>query len=164
MNTEQLKEAVMALNHATELFNKAVMETTKSTRKGKRVRNAGGVYYWLTVDGRAIESKDCQDTHDNYVWSVGNYFLTREAAESYITKLLTTQEIKDRIAELNDGWESDWSNLNQKRYLVYLSRERLGTACLHDNQLVSSDLHFKCPEIGAQLIEEFGNRLYVLFS
>lgn len=70
----------------------------------------GNYYYIDDSDGEVMKDIDCGYEVDNYRFSVGNYYLTKEEAEKALRMQINIVKINDRIDELNEGWSPDWNN------------------------------------------------------
>lgn len=75
-------------------------------------------YYYLNDCGETEIETDEDYPVDNFRYSIGNYFETKEQAENYKQKLLIEQELRDVARELNKGEEIDWNNQDQKKYCL----------------------------------------------
>ena len=94
-----------------------------------------------------------------------NVFPSEKEAQAALDRINKRNEILDRIEELNEGWEPDWSDFDQDKHWMTWDRE--------DNQffiagnIISKSLpdryYLKSESIGHQLIEEFEDDLKVLF-
>ena len=75
-------------------------------------------YYYLNDCGETEIETDEDYPVDNFRYSIGNYFETKEQVENYKEKLLIEQELRDIAMELNKGEEIDWNNQDQKKYCL----------------------------------------------
>ena len=75
--------------------------------------------YWFLDCGDFESDYDEYSEIDDYRYSVGNYFKTKEQVENYKEKLLIEQELRDIARELNKGEEIDWNDNDQKKYYLY---------------------------------------------
>lgn len=91
-------------------------------KNGGRWRAQIGDTYWM-IEGAGLvrESIDDEDEYDQYRFSIGNYHKTESEALAWRERQIATQQIKDRIAELNaqHGWVADWSDTSQAKYTFY---------------------------------------------
>lgn len=55
----------------------------------------GREYYYLSEGGKVFMFPDRRTAEDDYTYSIGNYFETKEEAEHYEQVLLATQRLKD---------------------------------------------------------------------
>ena len=113
-NKQQALERLSALeNESKELREIINASSDNETNQFKRWRvEKGKGYYLLKERGGIGNFKEELDDVDNYLYSIGNYFKTREEVEKHKEKLILQQQIKDRIRDLNEGWTPDWSNDN----------------------------------------------------
>lgn len=78
-------------------------------------------YHYVQSDGAFIwRDKDRGVTFDNWNYSIGNYFATREEVERYRERLIITQKLKDLASEINPELV-DWENEGQDKYYIYYS-------------------------------------------
>lgn len=77
--------------------------------------------YWCIVEsGNVAEYTENGHIVDNFNYSKGNYFKSKEEAEQLLKNLITKQKLKDLALELNKGKEIDWGNPDQLKYgIVY---------------------------------------------
>ena len=76
-------------------------------------------YYYLNDCGGIEIETDEDYPVDNFRYSIGNYFETKEEAENYKEKLIIEQELRDIAMELNKGEKIDWEDTQEKYYLSY---------------------------------------------
>ena len=108
---EYLKKEIKNLeNMINELEN-------KGNNKYKRKRYDR--YWFLNDIGATINIKAIINNNDNFKYSIGNYFETKEQAKNYKEKLLIEQKLRDIAMELNKGKEIDWDNDIQDKYYLY---------------------------------------------
>lgn len=85
----------------------------------KRWRAVKGDKYWILDDEGGYTYSDHYNETDNYFYSIGNYFKTKEEAEFYKNELIYTQMLKDYIYE-HDDVELKWWDVGQEKwYLLY---------------------------------------------
>ena len=91
--------------------------------------------------------------------SIGNYFKSKEDAEMVIRAIRLEQAIRIRRIELNDGWEPDWNDENETKYLIskFFDFITSGTTHLYDISPVFG--YYKSQEITQQVIDEFEDDL-----
>lgn len=105
------------LEELKNLENKINELESKGNNKYKRER--GDSYWCFNYSGNPIFQKDISDRIDNFRYSIGNYFETKEQVENYKEKLIIEQELRDIARELNKGEEIDWTNGIQEKYYLY---------------------------------------------
>jgi len=122
--------------------------------------------YWAIDSCGTIKLSGWGDSKcDNFRYQNSNVFPSEGDAQAALDRLNKRNEILDRIEELNEGWEPDWSDFDQDKHWMTWDRE--------DNQffiagnIISKSLpdryYLKSESIGHQLIEEFEDDLKVLF-
>ena len=94
-----------------------------------------GIFFFIDPAGGVwkkefISSNSC----DENKFLLGNAFPTREAAESEVERLKVIHEIKEFIAENDDG-EIDWADSSELKYVLKYCIEdgkvRTGTFCIY---------------------------------
>lgn len=114
---------VNRIEELEKVIAKAQSELEVLRGGGKRWRgNAFDRYWFINDHGEVVSLPDDRDEYGDYRYSIGNYFRTKEEAKHALKRMIATQQIKDRIAELNAkrGWVADWSDANQsKGFLTY---------------------------------------------
>ncbi len=133
-------------------------EKTKRWRSGIR-----GEYYFADHDFCVELGEDDRHVIDNGNYKSGNYFPTREQAEHHANRLKTIAEIRNRIEELNGGWEPEFKN-GEMNYAFHKYQGRIRMEYSSMTQHLETWKYFDTAEIGEQLIKEFGDRLKVLFE
>lgn len=95
--------------YEVEITEEQVKEIKKP--KGKRWRaEKRKTYFNIYLDGTACIYTELGDATDKFLYSIGNYFRTKEEAEEYRKKLLYRQQYKDFIGEdlvTKDDWKDD---------------------------------------------------------
>jgi hypothetical protein len=136
--------------------------------KPKNKRWRAGIYgkYFICASQSAKEIKEVNDEYDNGFYAQGNYFETETEAELELTRRIKKQQILDRISELNDGWEPDWSRISKNKFYVYYSySDNCYRISNHGGVKVISDSHYLASQaVAQQLIKEFGDDLKYLFE
>jgi hypothetical protein len=120
-------------------------------------------WYYNPACGVVLTGED-QCGFDGNNFAIGNYFATEEEAEAYKNKLILTHRIKDRIAELNEGWNPDWKSFNKEKYYICIYCGKLDVSFAYLRNIVESWKYIKSRALAEQLISEFGDDLKVLFE
>jgi hypothetical protein len=122
-------------------------------------------YYFLNVNGDTIKSGEMLHKHDNYRYSIGNYFETKEECEYYKNKLLATQRLKDLALRLNEGWKPDWNNFDEEKWFIYYDYKYEEYNCNRYYLFYKiPNTYFKSEEIGKKAMELMGNDLDYIFD
>ena len=87
-------------------------------KKGKFRAKKDGKYWLLNTWGSIVYVYENNDEIDNFLHLTGNYFATKEETEAYKAYLEALGRVTHAVYELNDGWEPDWSDRNNK-WCVY---------------------------------------------
>lgn len=91
-------------------------DVCEEVKEHKRWRAEEGETYFL-VDGFGDLDNDTEDRMywDDFRWSTGNYFKTKQEARRYRDYLLAYQELRD----LAEGFVPDWEDQDQLKYHIY---------------------------------------------
>lgn len=74
-----------------------------------------GEEYWCVSDGGVVDIADWEDNdEDNFCYSQGNCFATKEEAELYKRVLDTESKLRQYAIEHNEG-AIDWDNTGQEK-------------------------------------------------
>lgn len=123
----------------------------------KRWRASIGEHYyvfWLNNKPRKL-IKNGLGT-DNGSYESGEYFRTPEEAESYMSIKLATQRVIDRLRELDDGSQTDWSDNTKEKYYVYFDwdTKKLVVNCTYFIQFTEANRYSAKQESWLQIIKE----------
>lgn len=102
----------------------AELEALRVGGKGLRWRAEVAGEYWVINDLGEIGSlPDYHDKYDDVRYSIGNYFQTKEEAHRSLKRMIATQQLKDRIAELNaqQGWVASFEGLLQGNWIPFFN-------------------------------------------
>lgn len=146
-------------------INESDLQKLEKPKSYKRWRaEVCGLYWCINDSGYIVHASEAICISDDLRHATGNYFQTREEAEAYREKLIKTQAIKDRIAELNEGWKPNWGNDNQDKYCIEYYKGRIRVECYDSIQSANNDLQMRSQEVAEQILAEFGEDLKVLFQ
>lgn len=95
------------------------LEEKKPSRKRWRAEK-NQEYWYIRSDGDVDDDIELHYEMDNWKYSIGNYFKTKEEAEFHKKELIYTQMLKDYIYE-HDDVELNWHNSNQNKYFMFYS-------------------------------------------
>lgn len=127
---------------------KDYLNTNKEENKSYK-RKRPDRYWFLNDIGTTINIKAFISNNDNFKYSIGNYFETKEQAENYKEKLLIEQELKDIARELNKDEEIDWEDDSQDKYYLSFGYYKKEIGCSFNNNykvqgvIYCSDKNFK---------------------
>lgn len=115
------------MENLSEAERKQLLSLVEKANKPKRfcLNNiiSGESYFFIDTDGEVWESRFSSSTSiatNRFV--IGNAFPTREAAEFAVERLKVIHEIKEFIAENDDG-EIDWADRYTKKYSLYYATD-----------------------------------------
>lgn len=119
------------MNNKIKELNAQIAELTAKRdellKGNKRWRaRKGGIFHYVSDKGSTgcmADPKSVFSDADGF-YQMGNYFRTESEAQHARNRMIATQQIKDRIAELNaqHGWVADWSDDQQSKYWVIFHR------------------------------------------
>lgn len=99
------------------IINLSDYEEVKGTKKNWKPERRE--QYWFIGDKGTIFPTSWFDTkNDIFRYESLNCFELVQQAEAYRDYLLALGKVTRRINELNEGWEPDWSNEHQKKYMI----------------------------------------------
>lgn len=87
-------------------------------KKGKFRAKYDDRYWYIDSDGNVHYSTETNHSSDDFSHLTGNYFATEKEAKEYKTYLEALGHVTHAVYALNDGWEPDWSDTNQKKWYV----------------------------------------------
>ena len=133
-------------------------------KKPKRWRAEKDGKYFTVGDAGTVGCRT-EDLHpyDDYRYEQRNYFQTQEEGERYRDKLILKAEIRNRIEELNDGWEPDFK-YGIKNYSTLIEFGEIKYDYTDISQALESWKYLKNYEVFEILKKEFGEDLKVLFE
>ena len=101
-------------------IDKAIQTMTKLKelqQKEEKWQPKGGDYY-IQMNGKVYSFAKPQQAEIDF----GMAFETRQAAEKASKVYRKYHRLYKLAEELNEGWEPDWSNPNQPKYIVRINR------------------------------------------
>ena len=131
-------------------------------KQGRWKPERGEEYYAICAEGDYEKLENTNHCVDKYNIAVGHCFKTKEEANEYAKKLIFNQKVLDRIAELNEGWEPDWDN-KENKFSLYVNNGCLMVEYWGKIKNTSDKKHFKSRQIGEQIIKEFDNDKLIKF-
>jgi hypothetical protein len=152
------KEAILEIDGKRHrvTIHEAIEEKPKRWRADR-----GGLYYVAEVG--VAQYTESGTSVDNLNFQTRNYFRTKKEAERELHRIKTVNKIRDRIEELNDGWEVG----DGDGYVWYFELTEGGNIdceCYKNLICCPKWMHFKSSAISQTLIEEFGDDLKLLFE
>jgi hypothetical protein len=126
----------------------------------------GGKYFYNNICGDTWIDSENSHPMDEDRYFRGNYYRTKEEGEAADKSNVTLQKIKDRIAELNEGWKPDWKDEYEKKWYIWFDREnkRFCVDVCCQSQTSHNDYILESIEVAEKIISEFGDDLKVLFE
>lgn len=119
---KDLKELKEQFNKKQEELNKLSEQIEKaekaSSNKRHRVDN-GDAYYYINELGIICGHNEWFDNVDNYLYSMGNYYLSEEDCQKALDVQNTECELRELAKELNADEEIDWNNENQPKFYIF---------------------------------------------
>lgn len=140
MTTKQeLQKRAKRLQKELDELNNRIKELDKESTTRWRAKDSW-VYYYIDYEGIITEEQEKYTSFDDYCYTVGNYFKTREEAEEYRDNLITKQKLKDLALRLNKGVELNWADTSQFKHYIRLFR-RTG-------DILENDYIVTCADVG----------------
>lgn len=99
-----------------ELLLKLIEKANKKESKVWKPKNRD--VYWFIKNNGIGSYNYFNDNTDNFLYSIGNYFKTKEEAEFALERQKVITELK-RFALKNNECELDWNDCTQCKYEVY---------------------------------------------
>lgn len=150
MNINKQLQEIQELKERLKVLENEVLNLVQPKQEYKRWRAIEDKYYYtFNKIGHINKFTENYDPTDNFLYSIGNYFETKEEAQEYKENLITKQKLKDLALRLNKGGEIDWNDECQSKYYIYLApkdvlyinsinrRQILGQVCCLDNDFLN---------------------------
>lgn len=125
-------------------------------------KNSETVYYISTATGK-VKSVDFfnEDEVDKNLFEYGLYFKTEEEAEQYLKERKLLFKLQQWSKLKNDGWEPDWSDYSNNKFLIYYDGEdgvlRISAGSISNT--LSNLPTFKTRKIAQECIDLFGDEI-----
>lgn len=101
-------------------LEKQIAELRAELKKEIEFRvNKGDDYYYISEYGAIGRFPEANDSTDDSLYEIGNYFKTEEEAKTMVKKLKAIAKVSRAILIANDGWKPDWSNYSNKYFFYY---------------------------------------------
>lgn len=116
-----------------------------------------GIYYYITLCGAVSSSPDYCDETDNYLYAIGNYYLTKEEAKRAleIQNILSKYKYKFSKEELED--------IHTDKWYIYIDTQDKLLKTVRSVICLPSNILFKNKEFAQKAINEIGYADYVHF-
>lgn len=150
-----------------ELTEEQINQIKKEVNPNKRWRAKDlGLYYYVTSGGQTSESRELYMEVDDFHYNQRNYFKTQQEAQQHLDKLNLIAKIRNRIEELNGNWKPDWEDIDQNKYYIFYDVvcEFFEFSSINSYRNLEYWKYIKSKEAAQHLINEFGDKLKVLFE
>ena len=142
-------------------------EIKEEVKEYKRWRAEKWQQYAFISDTWDIEIEK-EELHyiDDYRYNTWNYYRLEDEhiAEADKNKLLATTRVNDRIRELNEGWEADWSDRNQSKCCIQFNIDNgLFVDYSYANKKCTVLIEVKTEQIAEQIIKEHEEDLKLIY-
>jgi len=136
-------------------------EPEQKPKKGRWKPNIRQQY--LSLYGAYIWT---DNVYDNKCYSLWLVFQTETERDEYIARQQAIVRVNDRIDELNDGWEPDWSDNDMQKYQIYFncSNNKFSIYYFESIKYTSLLKNIKSESIAYQVISEMNNNLDLIFK
>lgn len=140
MNKQQMLEQIDELKQKIEELEKEITSPEfEGIKKSVRWKpECDEEYFYIDSFGGICHDDWCDDYQDLFRFNTGNCFKTEQEALDFKENLLTKQQLKDLVLELNNGVEVDWAKNGQLKFSIYLN---------HQGNLVQYECLY-CPDLG----------------
>lgn len=113
-------------------------------------------YYFITSIGVSDFHWDNDgDELDQHLYSIGNCYPTKEAAEFALERMKVLTELQRYVDEYNDG-KIDWSDFGQTKYSIYYDHEDCEFCVTKNSYVQQSLIYFTSEENALEAIETIG--------
>lgn len=130
---------------------------------GRQRAKYGKDYYFIDDYGGVNSICEGFEKTDNFRFSLGNYYLTKEEAEKALRIQINIVKINDRIDELNEGWIPDWSDSNQSKHSI-IFYNTIDVDIFYTYSHMSKINALKSEEASKNIISEFKEELEEIFA
>lgn len=100
-------------------------------------------------------------TVDKHMFETGSFFKTYEEAEQYLKERKLLFKLHQWAEMKNDGWEPDWSDYSNNKFLIYYDGEdgilRINAGSI--SNMLSTLPTLKIREIAQECIDLFGDEI-----
>nr|DAW60052.1 MAG TPA: hypothetical protein [Caudoviricetes sp.] len=130
----------------------------KYTNEGCFVKSKGAINTLSTVDYSieldGFEQKAPAPTYEdivkerNYIYLPENLVAPNKELADAVVALLKLLFLRDYY---NEGWQPDWNNVNQKKYVIYLEK---GSFVVREFTIMACVLTFESRKIALKFLEE----------
>ena len=107
-----------------------LIEEPKPSFKNWRAEN-GGQYFFINEDGTPQMAIDDYEDWDNYRHLTDNYFQELAKCEHRKCVKEAIGRVTHAIIEANEGWEPDWEDGNQSKYIIHYDHYNSKLDALH---------------------------------
>ena len=146
-------------NLTEEERNQLLALIEKSTKKKSKVwkPKIENIYYYIDESEGVSFGYWGNDYMDEYLYSIGNCFQTKEEAEFAVERLKVIAELK-RFAQEHNEKEIDWRDYGQCKYYIFCEYhehvEYIDIGCVKECK--SNDICFTSEKIAQQAIDAIG--------
>ena len=123
----------------------------------------GETVYFIVGDSMIIGKKFFQNAsiNDRRAFAHGLYFKTYEEAKQYLKERELLFKIYQWAKEKNEGWEPDWSDYSNNKFLIYYDGEdgvlRISAGSISNTLSILPT--FKTRKIAQECIDLFGDEI-----
>ncbi len=125
-------------------------ETIDSMPAGRWRADLGGSYYTCDNDGQVEHEYENDNKFDNFCFSTGNYFKTKEEAQEYKERILAEQELLELCDW--DGTHTEW------RHLINYSNGDECFTCFSCASHISTRFCFQTDHAAREAIKALGDK------
>jgi len=127
---------------------------------------SGGQYFFINEDGTPQMAIDDYEDWDNYRHLTDNYFqeLAKCEHRKYVKEAIG--RVIHAIIEANEGWEPDWEDSNQSKYIIHYDHYNSKLDALHgfENRIPVILPFCKTTNIAISIISSHKEDLDLIFN
>ena len=165
---EELKETNRRVEKNAEELRKEVENLSEDKKKIRTLPIKDEKYFFISTTDLCSYERNYPVFFDNYQTkensSIGNYFKSKEDAEMVIRAMKLEQAIRIRRIELNDGWEPNWDDESDNKYLISEFDNSLYSENAFIRDISPIFGYYKTAYIAYQIIDEFEDDLLWYFN
>lgn len=120
----------------------------------------GDRYYLINNIGEVTVYNWVGDTQDIALKTSHNIFRTEEEAQAKADWRQMTDDLWAYAKEVNEGWEADWADRSERKWILYYIGDQFFSNYWMTNQYLTPI--FKTEALAKQAIKHFGDRLNIL--
>lgn len=160
---KETEKTIEEINQKIQELQSKVNELKNENNKCVRWRaHLNTPYIFINSSGKQETKYDWNDSQDNYLYSIGNYFPYCEHEQKYKQHLIITQKLKDIALRLNDGEKIDLKNYfgvaKQKYKIVLKAHSNMLLQAISTSVVDLNQIYCLSPKFLETAIKEIGEQ------